>query len=132
MEGHLAASNMLQGNHRKPNYSGVPTVVITIPSLASVGLREDEARQQGLNFRVKHEDTSGWYSARRVNLKYSGFKVLEEENTSRILGAHLLGEHAEEVINIFGVAIRKGFNASDLKTMIYAYPTTASDVSYMV
>lgn len=131
-EGHVVASNMVKGNHRKPNYSGVPTVVFTVPPLASAGLREDVARQQGLKFKVKHEDTSGWYSSRRVNLKHSGFKVLVEEDSNRILGAHLLGEHAEEVINLFALAIRCGLKSDDLKTMIYAYPTSASDVSYMV
>jgi glutathione reductase (NADPH) len=132
IEGHVAASNMLKGNHRQPNYSGVPTVVFTVPPLASVGLREDEAKDQGLKFRGKHQDTSGWYSSRRVNLKYSGFKVLVEEDSNRILGAHLLGEHAEEVINMFGLAIRVGLNATDLKTMVYAYPTSCSDVGEMV
>ncbi len=132
VEGHVVASNMLKGNHRKPNYSGVPTVVFTVPPLASVGLREDVAKEQGLKFMVKHKDTSDWYSSRRVNLKHSGFKVLVEEDSNRILGAHLLGEHAEEVINLFALAIRSGLKADDLKTMIYAYPTSASDVSYMV
>ncbi len=132
MEGHVVASNMLKGNHRKPVYSGLPTVVFTVPPLASAGLQEAAARQQGLTFKVNHEDTSGWYSSRRVNLKYSGFKVLVEEDSNRILGAHLLGEHAEEVINLFALAIRSGLKAEDLKTMIYAYPTSASDVSYMV
>ena len=132
MEGHVAASNMLEGNHRQPNHSGVPTVIFSIPPLASVGLREEEATKQGLKFRVKHEETSGWYSSRRVGEKYSGFKVLVEEGSDRILGAHLLGPHAEEVINVFALAIRSGLKADDLKTMIYAYPTSASDVSYMV
>lgn len=68
----------------------------------------------------------------RVNLRNSGLKVIEEEGTDRVLGAHVLGEHTEEVINIFGLAIRTGLNAADLKTMIYAYPTSCSDVSYMV
>jgi glutathione reductase (NADPH) len=132
VEGHVVASNMLQGNHRQPNYSGAPTVVFTIPPLASVGLQEAEARKQGVKFKVKQEDTSKWYSSRRVNLKYSGYKVLVEENTDRIVGAHLLGEHAEEVINVFGLAIRQGLKAQDLKTMIYSYPSSVSDVSYMV
>ena len=131
-EGHVVAGNMLKGNHRKPNYSGVPTIVFSVPPLASAGLQEDIAREQGLKFRVKHEDTSGWYASRRVNLKHSGYKVLIEEDSDRILGAHLLGEHAEEVINIFSLAIRYGLKAQDLKTMIYGYPTSASDVSYMV
>ena len=132
MEGHVVASNLLKGNHRQPNHGGVPTVVFTLPPLSSVGLREEEARKQGLKFTVKNEDTSGWYSSRRVGMKYSGFKTLVEEGSGRILGAHLLGPHAEEVINIFALAIRSGLKAEDLKTMIYAYPTSASDISYMV
>ncbi len=132
MEGHVVASNLLKGNHRQPNHVGVPTVVFTLPPLSSVGLREEEARKQGLKFKVKHEDTSGWYSSRRVGMKYSGFKTLVEEGSGRILGAHLLGLHAEEVINIFALAIRSGLKVEDLKTMIYAYPTSASDISYMV
>ncbi|MGH9958412.1 MAG: dihydrolipoyl dehydrogenase family protein, partial [Pyrinomonadaceae bacterium] len=103
-----------------------------VPPLASVGVQEDVARKEGFKFKVKHEETSNWYSSRRVNLKYSGFKVLVEEGSNRIIGAQVLGEHAEEVINLFAVAIRSGLKADDLKTMIYAYPTSASDVSYMV
>ena len=132
MEGHVVASNLLNGNHRKPNYAGVSTVVFTIPPLASVGLQEEAARKQGLKFKVNQEETSGWYSSRRVALKHSRFKTLVEEGSGRILGAHLLGHNAEEAINIFALAIRYGLKADDLKTMIYAYPTSASDLSYMV
>lgn len=132
MEGHVAASNMINGNHRRPNYAGVSTVVFTIPPLASVGLHEEAARKQGLKFKVNQEETSGWYSSRRVALKYSGFTTLVEEGSGRILGAHLLGHNAEEVINMFALAIRYGLKAEDLKTMIYAYPTSASDLSYSV
>jgi len=132
MEGHVVASNMLKGNHRKPDYTGVPTVVFTVPPLASVGLQEDEARRRGLKFQVNHEETAHWYSSRRVGMKHSGFKVLVEEGSDRILGAHLLGPHAEEVVNLFALAIRSGLKADDLKMMIYAYPTSTSDVSYMV
>ena len=132
MEGHVAASNMLEGNHRTPDQTGVQTVVFTVPPLASVGLNEDQARAQGLKFTVKHEETSSWYSSRRIGVRYSGFKVLVEEGSRRVLGAHLLGPHAEEVVNLFALAIRTGLNADKLKTMVYAYPTSASDVSYMV
>ncbi len=132
MQGGIVASNLLEGNRQTPNYSGIPSVVFTTPPLARVGLLEETARAQGLRFRTHHEDTSGWYSSRRVALSHTGFKVLVEEGTERILGAHLLGLHAEEVINLFALAIRIGLRASDLKQMVYAYPTSASDVSYMV
>ena len=132
MQGHVVASNLLKGNHRRPDYRGIGTAVFTIPPMASVGLKEDDAAKQGLYFDVNYEDTSGWYSSKRIGLKYSAYKTLVEKDTGLILGAHLLGAHADEVISIFALAIRNGLNAKDLKTMVFAYPTSASDISYMV
>jgi glutathione reductase (NADPH) len=132
MEGRVAAANLLEGNRHKPNYTGVSTVVFTVPPLAAVGLQEDAAKAQGLKFQVNHGYISGWYSSRRVGLKYSGFKVLLEEGTGRILGAHLLGVHAEETINLFAMAIRFGLTADQLKDMRYTYPSHSDDSSYMV
>ena len=132
MQGRTVAANLLNGNTRTPDYLGIPTVVFTTPPLARVGLDEATARAQGLRFRAHHEDTSGWYSSRRVGLTRTGFKTLVEDGTGRVLGAHLLGPHAEETINIFALAIRTGLSASDLKDMVFAYPTGASDIAYML
>lgn len=131
-QGAIVAANLLNGNQQKPNYLGVPTVVFTIPALAAVGLSEEEARKRGLQFRVKKEMTAGWYASRRVGETHSGFKVLVEEGTDQILGAHLLGVQAEEVINLFAVAIRSGLRAGDFKHMLFAYPTHGSNVPYML
>lgn len=131
-EGRTAAANVLHGNQRKPDYVGTPTVVFTLPPLASVGLLETAAREQGLRFKVNAGDTSTWYSSRRISLAHSGFKVLVEEDTERILGAHLLGPHAEEVINLFGQAIRFNLKAGDLRRAIYSYPSSCSDIPYML
>jgi glutathione reductase (NADPH) len=131
-DGMMVAANLLKGNHQQPNYLGVPSVVFTIPSLASVGLSESKAREQGLKFHVKTEMTADWYQSRRVAEAYSGYKVLVEGETDHILGAHLLGNGAEEVINLFALAMRSGMRASDLKHQLFAYPTHASDVPYML
>jgi len=131
-EGAIVAANLLNGNSIKPNYAGVPSVVFTVPPLAAVGLQEAAARRQGMRVRVHHEITSGWYSSRRIAEEYSGFKVLIEEGTDRILGAHLLGPHAEDTVNVFALAIRAGLRAADLKQLLYAYPTHASDIPYML
>jgi len=128
----IAAANMLEGNTLKPNYTGVPSVAFSVPPIAAVGLSEAEARKQGLRFRVKSQKASDWYTARRVAETTYGFKVLVEEGTGRILGAHLVGPHVDEVINVFALAIRKGLTAEDLKTTMFAYPTGASDIGYMV
>ncbi len=132
LEGGVVAQNLLNGNTTKPNYAGTPAVAFTLPPIAAVGLTEHEARHQGLTFRVNAQDTSGWYSARRVGEKHAASKVLVEEGTDRILGAHLFGPSADELINIFALAIRRGLTAKDLKDVVFAYPTHASDVGYMV
>jgi glutathione reductase (NADPH) len=128
----VAATNMLHGNHQKPNYLGIPSVAFTIPPIASVGLSEKEAREQGFKFRVHKQRASDWYTARRVAETIYGFKVLVEDGTDHILGAHLVGPHVDEVINVFALAIRTGLKAEDLKTTIFAYPTGASDIGYML
>lgn len=128
----VATANMLSGNHEKPNYLGVPSVAFTIPPIASVGLSEKQARENGIKFRMQSEKASGWYTARRVAETTYGFKVLVEEGSDRILGAHLIGPHIDEVINVFALAIRKGLTAEDLKTTMFAYPTGTSDIGYML
>jgi glutathione reductase (NADPH) len=131
-EGSVVADNLLQGNHRKTEYTAVPTVVFTIPPLAAVGLLEETAREQQRKFRANLLDTSAWYSSRRVGEKYSGAKVLVEEDTDRILGAHLLGPEADETINLLAVAMRTGMRAADLRQVLFAYPTHGSDIQYML
>jgi glutathione reductase (NADPH) len=132
-EGSLAATNLVNGNTVRTNYKGLPSVVFTIPSLASVGMQEKEAQDTGLKFRTRYKNTSSWISTRRVGEIHSGFKVLIEDQTNRILGAHILGPHAEEVINIFSMAVRLGITSKELNDpLLYAYPTNSSDVVYML
>ena len=131
-DGKVVAANILEGNSRKPDYRGVPSVAFTIPPIASVGLTESQARAQGLKFKVKSENTPNWYTARRLAERVYGYKTLVEEGTGRLLGAHIVGPHADEVINLFGLAIRHKLTARDLQTTMFAYPTGASDIGSMV
>ena len=131
-EGIIVASNLLKGNTQRPDYRGIPSVVFTVPPLAGVGLTEAEAQAQQLDVRINVEDTSGWYSNRRVAETCAMFKVIVEDKADRIVGAHLLGPHAEEVINLFALAIRSGVPATELKHLLYAYPTSGSDAPYMI
>lgn len=128
----VVGTNLLEGNRKTVSYDGLASAVFTVPPLASAGLTEAAARAQGLRFRAHREDTSGWLSSRRVGETTSGSKVLVEDDTGRILGAHLLGPHADEVINVFALAIRLRARADDLKQLLYAYPTVGSDIPYMV
>ena len=131
-EGTIVASNLLKGNRRTPDYRGIPSVVFTVPPLARVGLTEAQARAQSLDIRVEAQDTSGWYSNRRVRETSAMFKVIVDSKADQVVGAHLLGPQAEEVINLFALAIRSRVPATDLKHLVYAYPTSSSDVPYMI
>lgn len=128
----VVAANLIEGNHRRPDYRGVPSTAFTLPPIAAVGMGEDEAHNSGVQFTVKSERAANWYTARRVNEPIYGYKTLVEEGTGRIVGAHLVGPHADEVINLFGLAIRHNLTADDLKSTIFAYPTGASDIGYML
>ncbi len=131
-EGRIVATNLLEGPHILADYGAIPSVVFTLPPLAGVGLLEAEAREQALDFTVNHQDTASWYSSRRVGEEFAAFKVLVENRTGRILGAHLLSPHADETINLFALAMRFGITADQFKQTLWAYPTQASDTSYMV
>lgn len=128
----VVAANLLEGNRHKPDYRGVPSVAFTIPPIAAVGLSEDQAREQGLKFRVNSQKASDWFNARQAAEPVYGYKVLVEEKTDQVLGAHLVGPHADEVINLFALAIRQRLPAEALRTTMFAYPTGASDVGYML
>jgi glutathione reductase (NADPH) len=131
-DGKVAATNILEGNRHKPDYRGVPSVAFTVPPIASVGLNESQAQAQGLKFKVKSENTPNWYTARRLAERVYGYKTLVEEGTGQILGAHIVGPHADEIINLFALAIRHNLAARDLQTTMFAYPTGASDIGYML
>ena len=131
-EGAIVAENVLGGNCVRPSYHAIPTVVFTIPPLAAVGLTEQEARDQGFKFVAHTAATADWYSSRRVGEKFSGYNVLVEAGTDYILGAHLLGDQAEETINLFALAMRSGLRAAELQKTLFSYPTHGSDVQYML
>ena len=132
-EGRVAGKNLLAGeDERTVDYPPIPSVVFTLPMVATVGLSEAVAREQGLKFDTHFEKTGDWYSSLRVGAKHTGFKVLVEVGSGQILGAHLIGPGSEEQINLFAMAMGAGQTANQIKAMIFAYPSYASDIGSMV
>jgi glutathione reductase (NADPH) len=132
LEAHAVLDNLLGRAEASVDYTGIPSAVFTLPTLARVGLLEAEARQQGLSFKMAHASVPGWFTARRINEPCYGYKVLVEEETGRILGAHLIGPDAAEVINLFGFAMRSGLTADAIRRAVFTYPTAASDIESML
>lgn len=131
-EGSVVASNLLQNNHRRAQYGAIPSVVFTVPTLATVGLTQAAAVAQGVDVRVETHDTTGWFTNRRLAAECGMAMVLIEKGTDRVVGAHLLGQHTEELVNVFALGMNHGIPALALRHHLYAYPTTASDIPYLV
>ena len=131
-EGRLIGKTIATGEAHVPDYASIPSAVYTVPALATVGLSEEEARDKGLAFAVKTNDLEGWLSARTQAETVAFSKVLVEEESGRILGAHIVGHGAEEIIHHFAFAMAHGVTAQALADTVYAYPTYSADIKNMV
>ena len=127
-EGQLAADNALHGNQRAADFSVFPTATFTIPTLAQVGLTEEAARQSGARVAVGRAPFAD-SSAAGIRVETDGLvKAVVDESTGRILGVHILGLEAEELIHVAAVAIRAGLTRDDLAGMHYVFPTLAGSI----
>ncbi|MGV8991213.1 MAG: dihydrolipoyl dehydrogenase family protein [Thiobacillus sp.] len=132
LEAKVVTGQLLSQPAANVDYSTIPSVVFTLPPLARVGLQEAEARKQGLAFHVQYASVPDWYTARRVNESAYAYKVLVEKSSGRILGAHLVGPEAAEVINLFALAMQNDLNADAIRRSTFCYPSAASDIAYML
>ncbi|WP_203294779.1 dihydrolipoyl dehydrogenase family protein [Luteirhabdus pelagi] len=131
-EARIVSQNIRKGNKNKMNFPPVPSVVFTLPQLASIGLTEDEARRKGYHFTIEYKSVPDWYNAKRINEKTYAYKTLVEKETNLILGAHIISSQAGEMINLFVLAMCGKLECQHLKAMIFAYPTWGNDIKGMV
>lgn len=131
-EGRLVAQNIVEGANLKPDYSIVPSAVYTVPALSSVGMTEAEATEAGIDVEVSSADMSQWFSARFYAETVAFAKFLVEKGSRRIVGAHLVGHHGEELIHLFALAMRHGITADQLGDEMYAFPTFSADIKSMM
>ena len=127
-EGRLAAENALRGNRQAADFTIFPTATFTIPAIGQVGLTEAAARQQGVTVgvaRAPFEDST----AAAVRAETEGLvKVVFEQTSGRLLGVHILGAGAEDLVHVAAVAMRGGLARDALAGMHYVYPSLAGSV----
>jgi glutathione reductase (NADPH) len=107
-------------------------VVFTIPSIGSVGLTEEQAKQKKLDFRVNQGMTTNWPSSKRIGEEHGIYKILIDRQTDEILGAHIARHSSSEAINVLALAMKHKIKASELAEFMWSYPTITSDLKYMV
>ena len=132
MEARIAAANILSPRSRSAEREAIPSVVFTHPQIASVGLTREEAEEKELDVVVKTGSGDGWPSSRRLGGAVVRYETVADAVSGRLLGAHIVGPHAGEQINVFTLAIRGGVTTGEFAEIPWAYPTYSSDAKYMV
>jgi glutathione reductase (NADPH) len=131
-EGDIVGRNIVEGPKYSPDHGSMATSVYTVPALAAVGLTEAAASQNGLAIKVHTNDMVDWFSARTYAETVAWSKIIVDRLSDRILGAHFVGHAGQELVNIFGLAMRFGITAGQIKDFVYAYPTFSSDIKHML
>jgi glutathione reductase (NADPH) len=131
-EGRIVGRNIVEGPVAKPDYSSIPSCVYTVPSFASVGLTEEKAKELGYKIKVHTSDMIDWLSSKTYNEPVAWAKVIVDEASDRVLGAHIVGHAGEELIHLFVLAMRFGITARQISDTVYAFPTFSADIKYMV
>ncbi len=131
-EGQIVGRNIVRGPKEKPDYRSAPSCVYTVPALASVGLTEEQAKAKGLKVKISVNDMRDWFSGRTYGESVAWAKVLIEEGSGRIVGAHIVGHSGEELIHLFALAMKHGITAGQLEESVFAFPTFSADVKSMM
>jgi dihydrolipoamide dehydrogenase len=121
-EGVVAAENALGGN-RRMNYDVVPTAVFTFPEVANVGQTEDQARASGFDVRADTFLFRTLGRAQAIGEIVGQVKIVSDTRTKKILGVHIVGPHAADLISEGTLAIKMGATVKDLAETIHAHPT---------
>jgi pyruvate/2-oxoglutarate dehydrogenase complex dihydrolipoamide dehydrogenase (E3) component len=122
-EGPIAAHNALKGNKQKTDFSVFPSAIFTIPAIGQVGLTEKEALARGLKAKVSKLSFDANPAAGVRDETEGMVKIVYEEGTEKILGVHVIGARAEDIVQIAAVAIKGGLTKSQVGAMHYVFPT---------
>jgi dihydrolipoamide dehydrogenase len=121
-QGLVAVENAL-GGEEKMDYDVVPSGIFTMPEIGSVGLREKEAVEKGTRVRVGRFPYRALGKAHAMGEITGMVKVIADEATDKVLGVHICGVHATDMVHEGALAMKMGATARDLGHMIHAHPT---------
>jgi len=124
----MALAEILAGKHGHVNYGVIPGVIYTTPEVASVGATEEELKEQGRAYKAGKFSFMGNGRAKAVFQGEGFVKILADKETDRILGAHIIGPAAGDLIHEVCVAMEFGASAQDLALTCHAHPTFSEAV----
>ncbi len=124
----IALAEFIAGKHGHVNYEAVPNIVYTWPEVASVGLSEEEAKKKGLSFKTGKFNFKANGRAKAMASTDGFVKVIADSHSDRLLGVHILGPMASEMIAELAIAFEFGASAEDIARSVHAHPTLAEAI----
>jgi dihydrolipoamide dehydrogenase len=119
----VAVAEILAGQKPHVNYDAIPGVVYTWPEIAAVGATEEQLRQAGTEYRVGKFPFTANGRARAMNMTDGFVKILADKATDRVLGVHIVGPNAGDLIAELALAMEFGASAEDIARTCHAHPT---------
>ena len=121
-EGMVAAENALGGS-AVMDYTVVPGAIFTMPEIGNVGITEAQARDQGIAFSCASVNFRNIGKAQAMGEIAGEARIVAEKATGKVLGVHIIGPHATDLIAEGALAVNKGLTVKDLAHTIHAHPT---------
>ena len=119
----IAVAEIIAGQSGHVNYDTIPGVIYTTPEVASVGKTEEQLRQEKINYKIGKFPFMANSRAKAVNESEGFVKILADQVTDKVLGVHIIGPHAGELIAEAVLAMEFGASAEDIARTCHAHPT---------
>jgi len=124
----MAVAENIAGQSGHVNYDTIPGVVYTTPEVASIGKTEEQLKQLNINYKIGKFSFMANSRAKAIDDAEGFVKILADEKTDKVLGAHLIGPHAGELIAEIGIAMEFGASSEDIARTCHAHPTFSEAV----
>ena len=124
----IAVAENIAGQSGHVNYDTIPGVIYTSPEVASIGKTEEQLKELKINYKIGKFSFMANSRAKAIDDTEGFVKILADEKTDKVLGAHLIGPHAGELIAEIGIAMEFGASSEDIARTCHAHPTFSEAV----
>ncbi len=124
----IAVAENIAGQSGHVNYDTIPGVIYTTPEVASIGKTEEQLKKANINYKVGKFSFMANSRAKAIDDAEGFVKIISDKRTDRVLGAHLIGPHAGELIAEIGIAMEFGASSEDIARTCHAHPTFSEAV----
>ena len=124
----IAVAENIAGQSGHVNYDTIPGVIYTTPEVASIGKTEEQLKELNIKYKIGKFSFMANSRAKAIDDAEGFVKILADEKTDKVLGAHLIGPHAGELIAEIGVAMEFGASSEDIARTCHAHPTFSEAV----